>query len=346
MVSYGLTDANYCTQVNMLTVRYSNVFLKLENLQPSGSFKSRGVGNLMVTKLNELRKSTGDDSAAPHFYCSSGGNAGLACVHAALTLRCQATIVVPHSTTPFMVQKLREAGATDVVQQGDSWQEADNYLTGTLMEQARERGEVPMYVPPFDHPYIWEGNAGITRETFQQVEEMTKHYAMMGNAAKPANVDAIMCSVGGGGMFCGIMQGIEELGKRNSTKVIAVETEGADALSKALEKKEHVTLPAITSLATSLGARRVAKQAFDYGQQENVLSVVLPDSDAMKGCKRFLDEEHYLVELACGVCPAVFYNGKLKEMMPDLNEDSVIVVVVCGGSNISSEILDTYMKSL
>ncbi|TQS32872.1 hypothetical protein Golomagni_06800, partial [Golovinomyces magnicellulatus] len=156
---------------------------------------------------------------------------------------------------------------------------------------------------------------------------MTSHYAMTGNEAKPTHVDAIVCSVGGGGLFCGIMQGIEELNLRDRTKVIAVETEGADALSKALEKKEHITLPGITSLATSLGARKVAKQAFEYGQQENVLSVVLPDSEAMKGCKRFVDEEHYLVELACGVCPAIFYNGKLKELMPELNENSVVVIV-------------------
>lgn len=296
----------------------------------------------MVAKLKQLRESTGDDSATAHFYCSSGGNAGLACVLAALTIGCQATIVVPKSTTPFMIAKLRDLGATDVIQQGDSWQEADNYLTGTLMTAAKERGEVPIYVAPFDDPEIWNGNSGITKEISKQIDEATQHYPTPGTTTGTPNVDAIVCSVGGGGLFAGIMQGINELNLRDKTKVIAVETAGAESLHEALAKKEHITLPAITSLATSLGARKVAKQAYEYGQQENVVSTVLTDAEAIQGCKKFLNDERYLVELACGVCPAVCYQGKLKELLPDLNENSTVVIIVCGGSNMSSDIMDEY----
>lgn len=298
----------------------------------------------MVSKLVALRKETGDNSAKPHFYSSSGGNAGLGCVHGAVTLECKATVVVPLSTTSFMIGKLRDAGATEVIQQGASWQEADEYLRETLMAEAAAKGECPVYVPPFDAPEIWQGNSDVTREIVKQLPEAMKHYPVATADGKTPSVDAVVCSVGGGGLFCGIMQGVEELGL--ATKVIAVETHGADSLSQAVAKKELITLPAITSLATSLGARRVAKRAFEYGLQDNVSTVVVSDADAIRACKRFADEEHYLVEMACGVCPAICYNGQLKELVPGLNENSVVVLVVCGGSNMSFDIMEEYMAKL
>ncbi|XWW98524.1 hypothetical protein V2A60_006524 [Cordyceps javanica] len=342
---------------NLSRIAGCNVYLKLENLQPSGSFKSRGIGHFMVEQLKALRAQPGGASsaAAAHFYSSSGGNAGLACVHAALTLGCQATVVVPLSTSDFMIGKLRQAGATDVVQMGASWQEADDYLTGTLMAAARAAGEAPVYVPPFDAQAIWDGNAGITREVLRQVGAAVSHYPVTAAAAAAdgllaadttPNVDAIVCSVGGGGLFSGIMQGVEELGLGHRTRVVAVETEGADSLHQAVQKKEPVTLPAITSLATSLGARRVCRQAFEYGLRDNVSTAVLSDAEAVRACRRFADEEHYVVELACGVCPALIYNGRLKDHIPGFNENSTVVVVVCGGSNMSYEIMEKYMAGL
>jgi L-serine/L-threonine ammonia-lyase len=242
-----------------------------------------------------------------------------------------------------MIDKLRAAGATDVIQRGASWQEADTYLTGTLMADAAARGEAVVYVPPFDAQEIWDGNAGITREIVRQLPETERHYPVSAGTGN-ANVDAIMCSVGGGGLFCGIMQGVEEMEMRDTT-VIAVETEGADSLSQAVARRELVTLPAITSLATSLGARRVCSRAFEYALRDNVVNVVLPDSEAMSACRRFLDEERMLVELACGVCPALCYNGQLAKLVPGFNENSVVVLVICGGSNMSFEILDKYISA-
>ncbi|RFU78820.1 serine family amino acid catabolism-related [Trichoderma arundinaceum] len=324
-----------------------NVFLKLENLQPSGSFKSRGIGNYMVAKLT----SQGGDARKAHFYCSSGGNAGLACVHAAITLGSRATIVVPLSTSPYMMDKLRQAGATDVIQKGLSWQEADDYLTGTLMEEARAKGDVAIYVPPFNAQEVWDGNAGISHEIARQIPTLTKHYPVSIDGvsdddatARIGNVDAIICSVGGGGLLSGIMQGLDAL-SMNQTRVIAVETLGADSLYQAVQKRELVTLPAITSLATTLGARTVCKRAFEYGLREQVSPVVVSDADAIAACKRFASEDRFLVELSCAVCPAVVYGGKLKELVPGLNRNSVIVIVICGGANISYEILEQYTAS-
>jgi L-serine/L-threonine ammonia-lyase len=266
---------------------------------------------------------------------------------------CQATVVVPMSTTEFMIGKLHQAGASDVVQIGASWQEADEHLRHTLMPKAEAKGDTAIYVPPFDHPEIWNGNAGITKEILRQIGDTVNHYPVtapsangVGPASTVPNIDAIVCSVGGGGLFSGVMQGVEEFGLQNHTRVIAVETEGADALSKAVEQKEHITLPGITSLATSLGARKVCSRAYEYGLRDNVTTVTLPDSEAILACRRFADEEHYVVELACGVCPALCYNGKLKELIPGYNENTTVVIVVCGGSNMSSDIMQRYMAGL
>jgi L-serine/L-threonine ammonia-lyase len=250
-----------------------------------------------------------------------------------------------------MMDKLRQAGATDVIQIGVSWQEADEYLTGTLMEEARAKGEVAIYVPPFNAQEIWDGNASISHEIARQIPTMTKHYPVSiagvsddDPTARIGNVDAIICSVGGGGLFSGVMQGLDDL-SMHQTRVITVETLGADSLYQAVQKGELVTLPAITSLATTLGARTVCRKAFEYGVREQVSTVVVSDAEAIAACKRFANEDRFLVELSCGVCPAVVYGGKLKELVPGLNKNSVIVLVICGGANISYEILEQYAAS-
>lgn len=68
-----------------------------------------------------------------HFFASSGGNAGLACVHAARALGYPATIVVPMTTTPLMIAKLKTAGAHEVVQIGASWADADRFMREELL---------------------------------------------------------------------------------------------------------------------------------------------------------------------------------------------------------------------
>lgn len=305
------------------------IYLKLENLQPSGSFKSRGIGNLLLSHLSSLPRPSRQKC---HFYSSSGGNAGLACVVAAVSLGSPATIVVPLSTSSFMVQKLREAGASEVIQEGTSWYEADSHLKTHVIPAAEKRGEKPVYVPPFDAPEIWDGNATITAEILED----------LGQAP-----EAVVCSVGGGGLFSGIMLGRERAGERaRGMKVLAVETEGADSLNLSVREGKLSTLPAITSIATTLGARTVAERAFEYSREEGVKSVVLSDREAMEGCVRFADDERIMVEASCGVSLALCYGGRLRKVMPGLTENSKVVIVVCGGKNITAGMLQTWEEQL
>ena len=291
------------------------MFLKLENLQPSGSFKSRGVGNLIRQCLL-----THIDPDSTHFYCSSGGNAGLACVTAARSLGRPATVVVPLSTKPLMIAKIKTAGAHDVIQHGESWREADEYMREVVMKSR----EGAVYVPPFDHADVWNGNASI-------IEELTE---------KP---EAIVCSVGGGGLFSGVQMGLERRGW-GDVAVLAVETKGAESLNRSLRLGNLETLREITSIATTLGAKQVARKAFEMGQRNNVRSVVLSDADAAMGCWRIADDERFIVEPACGVSVAVCYDGRLKKLLPSLTEKSKVVIVLCGGSSVTLETLVEFKR--
>ncbi|KAL8927838.1 MAG: hypothetical protein Q9172_001211 [Xanthocarpia lactea] len=302
------------------------IFLKLENLQPSGSFKSRGIGALLLHSIiNHC------DPDVVHFYCSSGGNAGLACVTAARTLNRPATVVVPLTTKPFMIAKLKDAGAYDVIQVGENWKEADTYLRDTLLKN----NEGGVYVPPFDHPEVWEGHSTLVPEIARQLRDQGE-----------VGADAVICSVGGGGLLCGVLLGLERQYRdwNRDCKVLALETAGADCLNKSLQQGQVVTLPSITSIATSLGATRIAQKAFDLAQEHGIKSVVLSDAEAAMGCWRFADDERILVEPACGVNVAVCYDGRLKKLLPELTPESKVIIVVCGGSNITLETLMAYRK--
>lgn len=305
--SYALSEAAGC-----------RVFLKLENLQPSGSFKSRGIGNYILRRLEELPK-----GSRPHIFASSGGNAGLAAVHSARALNLNCTVVVPTATAPLMVAKLRAAGAYDVIQHGAAWKDADAYLKEHVMPYAQTE---TIYCPPFDHPDIWQGNSTC----------MTEIAAQMPGGEEP---DVLICSVGGGGLINGICQAMDSLNMTKTT-ILAMETAGAESLHAALEAKEVITLPKITSQATSLGCARVTDATFKYAQRGNVRSIVLPDAEAAMGCWRLADDERIMVELACGINVALCYDGRLEKALgrPVRPEDKV-VIVLCGGSNVTSKML-------
>ncbi|KAK0665583.1 putative catabolic L-serine/threonine dehydratase [Cercophora samala] len=320
-----------------------NIYLKLENVQPSGSFKSRGIGNMMLEAFLSAQSTT--PSTKIHFLCSSGGNAGLACATTSLSLpNSTATIVVPLSTSPLMIQKLKDAGA-EVVQKGSSWIEADTYLKEELLAK-NETGVKNVYVPPFDHPAIWRGASSLVDEVVRQLPGGQR-------------MDAVVCNVGGGGLVNGVCEGVyrhfTEGGEEERPRVVALETEGADSLYQSTVKGELVTLEGITSLATSLGARRVSERTWEWFEQMKggFVSGVVSDKEAAEACCRFLDEGRVMVELSCGATLAGVYKEQgrwLREQVGKGLSDEEwkgknVVVVVCGGSNVSLEILEGYKKT-
>nr|XP_019010126.1 uncharacterized protein I206_04594 [Kwoniella pini CBS 10737]OCF48907.1 hypothetical protein I206_04594 [Kwoniella pini CBS 10737] len=292
----------------------------MENFQPSGSFKSRGIGNLVRCAVER------SSSTEPlHFYASSGGNAGLGCVTAATTLKQKSTVVVPTITKQAMIDRIISAGATQVIKYGNTIADADEYLRNSLLPDDSQG----VYVPPFDHPDIWNGAESIMHEVHNELNTLP---------------DGIICSVGGGGLLIGICQGLDRLsGTTSRTQVIGVETLGCESFSQAIIAKEVVTLPGITSIATSLGCTRIAARALEYGLRENVHSALVSDKEAVDACIRFAEDHKILVEPACGATLALVYSGRLGQIM-NLKPNDKIVLVVCGGSNISIDMMYKWKK--
>jgi len=218
-----------------------------------------------------------------------------------------------------MIDRIRLAGhgTAEVIQHGQTWFEADLHLRTVLLPNDPDG----VYVPPFDHADIWTGASGMVDE----IEED------LGGCA-----DVVVCSVGGGGLFCGIMQGLEH---STGTKIIAVETKGADSLAQSVAAGELITLPGITSIATSLGATRVASQALKYAQEDRVKCWVVSDEQACGACVRFADGERMLVEPACGAALSVVYEDLLRDRALRLAKESRVVVVVCGGVGVGVEMI-------
>ncbi|KAF2750023.1 tryptophan synthase beta subunit-like PLP-dependent enzyme [Sporormia fimetaria CBS 119925] len=316
--SYALSQAAGC-----------RVFLKLENLQPSGSFKSRGLGHYIQCRLAEL-----PSDVQPHIFCSSGGNAGLAAVHASRTLGLPCTVVVPVSTKSMMVAKLRAAGAYDVLQFGASWQEADAFLREEVMPKSPLP---PIYAPPFDHPDIWTGNSTLIPEIYNQMPPNS-------------SPSTIICSIGGGGLFNGVMQALDDEFPSSSPysqppTVLAVETLGADSLAASVRAGKLARLDSITSGATSLGCRQVTRETYAYAQRKNVKSVVLTDEEAKMACWRLADDERLMVELACGVNVALCYDGRLERVLGRrVDRDECVVIVLCGGSGVTVDLLEEWKR--
>lgn len=284
------------------------VLLKMENLQPSGSFKLRGIGLMCQRAATK---------GVTHFVCPSGGNAGFAAAVAGAAIGVRTTIVVPHTTHESVRQKIRAIGA-ELIVLGNVWDEAN--------QEALRLCEMPgaLYVPPFDHPDIWDGNATLIDEAAAQARAAGRAF------------DAVICAVGGGGLMCGVVEGLHR-NKLDDVPVIAVETEGAASLHAAIRAGEPVMLPAIESIATSLGARRVAQQAFDWTRRHDVRSVTVSDAQAINACRRFADDFRTLVEPACGAALAVAY-----QELPVLQDFRNPLIVVCGGIGVDLAKLEAW----
>ncbi|XP_071945359.1 L-serine dehydratase/L-threonine deaminase-like [Antedon mediterranea] len=289
------------------------VYLKLENTQPTGSFKIRGISNLCKKAIEKGSK---------HIVSSSGGNAGIAAAYAARKLGVKATVVIPKSTPEFVAQKLRDENAT-VEYHGKVWDEANKRA---LEIASQSNGTI---IHPFDHPDIWQGHSSMIEEI---ADDMTH---------KP---DVLITVVGGGGLFCGVIEGLKKVGW-NDVPVITIETVGADCYNAAVKKGELVTLDDITSVAKCLGALTACQQALDYYSQHEVHSVVISDKEAVDACLRFTDEHRILVEPACGAALAGIYSNVIPKLQEQGKLQTVIqsaVVIVCGGCSITLEMLNKY----
>lgn len=297
-----------------------DVFIKLDALQASGSFKDRGMAHL----CHDLKS-----KGTVKVISSSGGNAGLAVATVGRQLGLHVSVIVPETTKTLVIEKLKSLEA-DVTVYGANWNAAD-----ALARELAEADPTAAYISPYDHPLLWTGHSTVVDEI---VDELGK------------NVGCIVASVGGGGLICGVLEGLarHREGGRSSTVVISAETEGAASFGESWRRGTLVRLDAITSIATSLGALEVTSVALERARahQESgglVLSSICTDAEAVSACVQFSQDHRILVEPACGAALAVAYTPRLRDQFLS-NLEGPIVIEVCGGSGVSIELLSLWKR--
>ncbi len=274
----------------------ADIWLKLESAQPTASFKLRGIARACQAAVS---------AGAQVLVSSSGGNAGYAVAWAGRQLGVPVVVVVPQRTVARMRSLIAAEGA-EVLVHGDVWDEAHAHAG----EVARARAGTVIH--PFDDPEVWAGHASLITEA----------------ASRMPAPEAVVLSVGGGGLLCGVLQGMHEVGWEQ-VPVVAVETVGAGSLAAAIAAGGPVTLPAITSLALTLGAKRVCDQAYAWTRAHEVVPWQCQDGEAVAACRAFLDDHRVLVEPSCGAALAAIY-----EAAPAVVGRRTLVVV-CGGASVT-----------
>jgi L-serine/L-threonine ammonia-lyase len=269
------------------------VLMKMEAAQPCGSFKIRGIGYACEQHVAR---------GARRFISSSGGNAGLAVAYAGRRLNVPVVVVVPETTSERAKHLLSLEGA-EVIVDGTSWDEANKLALSLKTEQ-------DAFLHPFDDPLLWHGHGSMIDEV----------------VAEGVRPNAVVLSVGGGGLLAGVDEGLRRNGL-DTVPIYAAETVGMASFHASLIAGRLVELPVLTGVATSLGARQVCQRAFEVAKARPVISVLVSDREAVEGCKAFLDDHRTLVEPACGASLALLYGRKIP--VSDLQN---VLVIVCGGA--------------
>ncbi|KAG2048955.1 tryptophan synthase beta subunit-like PLP-dependent enzyme [Suillus hirtellus] len=347
-----------------------SAYLKLENLQPSQSFKYRGI-----SKFAQQCKDKHGPSV--HLMIASGGNAGLAAAVVARVLEVKCTVFLPTNVSIDTQQALRKHGA-EIVTIGEFYSQ-----TLAALQDVVKKDTDAVLVPAYDSPVLWDGHSSLVTEMQRQL---------------PRKPDAIFCSVGGGGLIGGIMQGCKNVGW-DEVPVVALETTGSNCFYNAIAintrnftskvpivpsievgdnspytveivEEYNIAIPhmkALKSRAASLGATSpapgVVRMAVD--RPGGIKCACIPDEMAMHTTRLFggeslcdtkrklagamttLPDDHkILTELACSTTLTPGYNREFllrilgptfSALSPEERKEKCLVFVVCGGVKISFE---------
>lgn len=260
------------------------VVLKLEHLQRSGSFKLRGALNALLAGPPPRRVVT-----------ASGGNHGLGVATAAQMLGVPAVVYVPESVPAAKAAGIEAAGAK-LIRHGTTYAEA--------AAAARAVGAEPgtRYLSAYDDPDVIAGQGTATAEIVED----------------DPDVDAVVVSVGGGGLAAGTT--LAAGGRR----VFAAEPEHCQALHSALEAGRPVDVEFDSVAASALGATRVGELPFRILTAPNVTSVLVSDAELLAARDRLWTEFRLAVEPAAAVPLAAWLAGRVAATRPCL--------VLCGAN--------------
>ncbi|HEX3176419.1 MAG TPA: threonine ammonia-lyase [Methylomirabilota bacterium] len=279
-------------------------YVKLENLQMTGSFKERGAANLLLQ--------LGADERRRGVIAASAGNHGLAVAFHAARLGIPATIVMPEYAPLIKVTNARRYGA-EVVLHGSNFDDA--YERARALEA--ERGCI--FVHPFDDARVVAGQATLGLEVLEQL----------------ADVEAIVVPVGGGGLIGGVALAVKSV--RADVQVIGVQSAALPAMSRSLEVQERVRVDAAPTIADGIAVRQVGVLTFELAQAWVDRVVTVDEEELSNAVLLLLEIEKTVVEGAGAAPLAALLNRPL-----GLERRSVVLVL--SGGNIDVTMLSRIIE--
>jgi threonine dehydratase len=279
-------------------------FVKLENLQMTGSFKERGAANLLLQLVPDERRRG--------VIAASAGNHGLAVAFHAARLGIPATIVMPEYAPLIKVTNARRYGA-EVVLHGSNFEEA--YERARALEA--ERGLV--FVHPFDDPRVVAGQGTLGLEVLEQLPE----------------VEALIVPVGGGGLIGGVALAVKAA--RPDVQVIGVQSAALPAMSRSLDAGERVRVDAAPTIADGIAVRQVGALTYELAHAWVDRVVTVDEEELSNAVLLLLEIEKTVVEGAGAAPLAALLNRPL-----GLERRSVALVL--SGGNIDVTMLSRIIE--
>jgi len=273
------------------------VYLKLECLQRTGSFKIRGA-YYTISKLKDRVKAKGCVTA-------SAGNHAQGVAYAASSAGVKATIVMPEFSPAAKIQATLGYGA-ELVLHGRTYDEAVKRAS----EICEERKSV--FIHSFDDPRIIAGQGTIGLEMHEDVPDL----------------DVIVVPVGGGGLISGV--GIALWNTKPNVEIYGVQASGAPSMARSLKEGKIVELPAVDTIADGIAIKRPSNLTFDITRELVDDVVVVDDDEISHAIFMLLERCKQVVEPAGAVGLAALLSGKI-----DVKGKKVGVIISGGNINMS-----------
>lgn len=270
----------------------ASLWLKLECLQATGSFKARGATNrLLATPAGELARGV---------VTASGGNHGLAVARAARIAGVPAMIFVPTTASPAKIDKLRKWGATvEVV--GSIWNETNVHA----LAFAERNGAA--YFHPFADPLVLAGQGTVALELLE---------------ANP-DLDTVLIAIGGGGLITGMSVALKAL--KPSVRIIGVEPTGSPTFHASLAAGEVVTLDKVTTKVATMACARTDPAVFELSRDAIDEVVLVEDAEMLDAARWLWFELGIAADLSGAAAVAALRAGRL-----DLDAGRKVCALVCG----------------
>lgn len=292
-------------------LRYDNdpgepeIHLKLENLQPIGSFKLRGALNRMLA----LPRGLLEDGA----YTASAGNMAQGVAWAARALGVPASVVVPDTAPRAKLDAIARLGATIVSVPYDAWWD-------TMRNHGRP-GMRGVFVHPFADREVMAGNGTIALEILEELDD----------------VDAILVPWGGGGLTCGIAAAARAL--KPTIRVYACEVEGSAPFMASLSAGEPVTIENQRSFIDGIGGRSVFPGIWPLARTLVSGSLTVPVAHVAEAVRLLASRARVIAEGA-GAAALAAARARVATLTPKPKR----VVCIVSGGNIDASTLATILS--